>query len=118
MDDFRFMLLRHWSLYESLLHSSYVAVRLQTWASKGRTTIEDMLTAMGLPLQQAKLSYGAPLCSSLRLTPSVVEVPRVWCWPGVLSTRGVTGCHSKLPIRCPSLEASALLSFCPNKWFA
>ena len=33
--QFRFMLLRHWSLYESMYYSNYVASKLGTWLAKG-----------------------------------------------------------------------------------
>jgi CDC45-like protein len=48
---------RHWTLYDSMLNSTYVAVRQHTWAEKGWRCIQDLLVAMGFPLKQAKLSF-------------------------------------------------------------
>jgi len=35
VDDFRFPLMRHWTVYDSIIHSRYVTVRLHTWQGKG-----------------------------------------------------------------------------------
>lgn len=32
--EFRFMLMRHWSLYESMMHSPYVSSALRTWTAR------------------------------------------------------------------------------------
>lgn len=45
--DFHLMLLRHWSLYESMYHSSYVAARLGIWKEKGRRRLTNLLVKMG-----------------------------------------------------------------------
>ena len=58
--DFRFALLRHWSLYDAMLHSSHVAVRLQTWADKGRRKLEELLAKMGFRIKDCKLDYCEP----------------------------------------------------------
>ena len=34
-EDYRFMLYRHWSLYESMFHSNYVASKLRVWMDDG-----------------------------------------------------------------------------------
>ncbi|KAJ3211251.1 hypothetical protein HDU67_004647 [Dinochytrium kinnereticum] len=47
VDEFRLMLLRHWSLYESLYHSGYVATRLGVWREKGRQRLTSLLVKMG-----------------------------------------------------------------------
>ena len=46
-EDFRLMLLRHWSLSESMYHSSYVAARLGIWREKGRRRLTNLLVKMG-----------------------------------------------------------------------
>jgi len=33
--DYRFYLYRHWSLYESMYHSSYIAAKLGVWSHVG-----------------------------------------------------------------------------------
>ena len=57
--DMRLALLRHWTLYESLLYASYVAVRMHTYNDAGRNKMEDLLVNMGVPLAQSKHSYSA-----------------------------------------------------------
>ena len=57
--DMRLALLRHWTLYESLLYANYVAVRMHTYNDAGRNKMEDLLVNMGVPLAQSKHSYSA-----------------------------------------------------------
>ncbi len=57
IDDYRFPLMRHWSLFEAMLHSPYVAVRLQTWHDKGRRLLQDMLVKMGFPAPQFRQKW-------------------------------------------------------------
>ncbi|DBB00209.1 hypothetical protein WJX77_012186 [Trebouxia sp. C0004] len=59
IDDYRFPLMRHWSLFEAMLHSPYVAVRLQTWHDKGRRLLQDMLVKMGFPAPQFRQKWTA-----------------------------------------------------------
>jgi cell division control protein 45 len=60
--EFRFMLHRHWSLYDAMLHAPYIAARLQTWTEPGRAALDRLLAEMGLPLAQCrqKFSHMAP----------------------------------------------------------
>jgi cell division control protein 45 len=46
-DELRFMLFRHWTLYDAMLHSGYVAGRLGIWKEKGRRRLQGMLAKMG-----------------------------------------------------------------------
>ncbi|KAK9862005.1 hypothetical protein WJX84_004878 [Apatococcus fuscideae] len=59
VDDYHFTLMRHWSLHESMLHSTYVATRLKTWHDRGRKKLEELIARMGFPLQHAKASFAA-----------------------------------------------------------
>jgi len=61
IDDYRFPLMRHWSLFEAMMHSPYVAVRLQTWHDKGRRLLQDMLVKMGLPPLQFRQKWSKPI---------------------------------------------------------
>lgn len=56
-DDYRFGLLREWSLWDSMLNSPYVAARLQTYSEKGRERLEFLLAKIGIPLREAKSSF-------------------------------------------------------------
>ena len=56
-DEFDLMLLRHWTLYDSLVHSRYVGTRLGAWKERGAEEIGRLLVTMGLPLDQCRESY-------------------------------------------------------------
>ncbi|KAL8739714.1 MAG: hypothetical protein Q9190_007511 [Brigantiaea leucoxantha] len=53
----RFLLIRHWSLYESMLHSPYLAARLHLWSDQGRKRLHKLLAKMGVSLSQCRQSY-------------------------------------------------------------
>ena len=53
----RFLLIRHWSLYESMLHSPYLAARLHIWSDLGRKRLHKLLAKMGVSLTQCKQNY-------------------------------------------------------------
>lgn len=53
----RFLLIRHWSLYESMLHSPYLAAKLHIWSDIGRKRLHKLLAKMGVSLSQCKQSY-------------------------------------------------------------
>ena len=58
--------MRHWSLYEAMLHSPHVAVRLQTWADKGRRKLEELLAKMGFRIKDCKLDYSELFLTLIR----------------------------------------------------
>jgi cell division control protein 45 len=47
IEDFQLVLLRHWNLYDSLFHSTYVATKLGVWKEKGRQRLTNLLVKMG-----------------------------------------------------------------------
>ena len=51
------MLLRHWTLYDSMLHSNYVATALQTWTERGRANLNSLFAHVGISLDVAKQKY-------------------------------------------------------------
>ncbi|OAK96227.1 DNA replication initiation factor-like protein Cdc45 [Phaeosphaeriaceae sp. SRC1lsM3a] len=53
----RFLLLRHWSLYESMLHSPYIAAKLHLWADGGRKKLNKLLAKMGVSIAESKQRY-------------------------------------------------------------
>lgn len=55
--DPRFMLLRHWSLYDSMLHSPYLAARLHVWNESGVKRLHKLLAKMGISLNQCRQGY-------------------------------------------------------------
>lgn len=46
-DEYRFMLFRHWSLYDSMFHSGYVASKLGVWREYGQKRLNNMFAKMG-----------------------------------------------------------------------
>ena len=55
--EFRFMMIRHWSLYDSMLHSSYLGTKLHIWSEHGRKRLHKLLAKMGFSLTQCKQHY-------------------------------------------------------------
>lgn len=46
-EELRFMLFRHWNLYDAMLHSAYVAGRMGIWKEKGKKRLQGLLAKMG-----------------------------------------------------------------------
>lgn len=55
--EFRFMLVRHWSLYDSMLHSAYLGTKLRIWSETGRKKLHKLLAKMGFSLAQCRQQY-------------------------------------------------------------
>lgn len=55
--DPRFLLLRHWSLYDSMVHSPYLASRLHIWNDAGIKRLHKLLAKMGVSLTQCRQTY-------------------------------------------------------------
>lgn len=53
----KLLLIRHWSLYDSMLHSPYLSARLHIWSENGRKRLHKLLAKMGVSLVQCKQSY-------------------------------------------------------------
>lgn len=53
----RFLLIRHWSLYDSMLHSPYLSTRLHIWSDAGRKRLHKLLAKMGVSLSEAGKGY-------------------------------------------------------------
>lgn len=45
--ELRLTLYRHWTLFESLLHSQYIACHFKVWTLKGRKRLHEYLADMG-----------------------------------------------------------------------
>ncbi|KAI1815173.1 CDC45-like protein [Poronia punctata] len=53
----KFLLIRHWSLYDSMLHSPYLFSRLRIWSDSGLKRLHKLLAKMGVSLVQCKQNY-------------------------------------------------------------
>lgn len=58
-EEFRFMLMRHWTLFNSMYHSRYIATRMNVWREKGRRLLETFIAKMGIPLNQCMTDYSS-----------------------------------------------------------
>ncbi|KAG5638158.1 hypothetical protein H0H81_001543 [Sphagnurus paluster] len=56
-DELRFMLFRHWNLYDAMFHSSYVASKLGIWKERGRKRLTGLLAKMGFSILQTQQPY-------------------------------------------------------------
>lgn len=46
-EELRFTHFRHWTLYDAMYHSSYVAGKLGIWKERGRSRLTGLLAKMG-----------------------------------------------------------------------
>ncbi|KAJ3681006.1 hypothetical protein LUZ60_015495 [Juncus effusus] len=56
-DEPRLMLLRQWSLFDSMLYSSYSATKLRTWSDNGLKKLMLLMARMGFPLIDCKKNF-------------------------------------------------------------
>ena len=55
--EFRFYLYRHWSLYDAMHYSPYVASKMAVWKTHGSFKLQELLAKLGMPLQECKQNY-------------------------------------------------------------
>merc|ERR1712166_1437786 len=65
-EEYQFTLYRHWNLYDSVHHSSYVANKFEVWTSAGQKRLKEMFAKMGVSLEEAKQRFS-------HMSPSVKE---------------------------------------------
>ncbi|KAJ1463001.1 CDC45 family [Pelagophyceae sp. CCMP2097] len=56
-EELKFMLHRHWSLFDAMYYSNYVASRLSVWKADGRQRLQELLAKMGLSLEHCRQKY-------------------------------------------------------------
>eukprot|EP01018_Ginkgo_biloba_P008156 Gb_40696 [translate_table: standard] len=56
-DEPRLMLLREWTLFDSMLCSSYVATKLKTWSDNGLKKLKLLLAKMGIALVECQQKF-------------------------------------------------------------
>ena len=47
-EELRFMLHRHWPLFDAMYYSNYVAARLSVWKADGKRKLQELLAKIGL----------------------------------------------------------------------
>ena len=55
--ELRLSLMRHWTVYDALHHSPYIASRLGLYQQAGREKLDVWLARMGIPLDECKQEY-------------------------------------------------------------
>lgn len=55
--DFRFFLLRHFSLLEGMVYSDYISTRFQLSTAKGMHRLQELLAKMGFPLTECQQPF-------------------------------------------------------------
>lgn len=68
-EELRFMLFRHWTLYDAMYHSSYVAGKLGIWKERGRKRLTGLLAKMGCVL------HPHPICSDSHPYSQILDSP-------------------------------------------
>ncbi|KAI8589741.1 CDC45 family [Geranomyces variabilis] len=56
-DEFRLMLLRHWTMLDSLYYSVYVATKLGIWKEMGRKRLGNFIVKMGVPTKETQQRF-------------------------------------------------------------
>ncbi|TFK86908.1 CDC45-like protein [Polyporus arcularius HHB13444] len=56
-DELRFMMFRHWNLYDAMYHSGYVASKLGIWKERGRKRLTGLLAKMGFSIPETQQPY-------------------------------------------------------------
>ena len=69
----RFHLHRHWTLYDAIMYSPFVAARLKTWSRAGAELVEQFLAKMGFPLREANKPYGSMDPARRKQLPELVD---------------------------------------------
>ncbi|KRX06630.1 hypothetical protein PPERSA_13109 [Pseudocohnilembus persalinus] len=57
-NDYKFMLLKHWNLYDSIKYSNVIGPKLGIWNEKNKKgELESLIAKLGIPLEQAEQQY-------------------------------------------------------------
>uniref|UniRef100_A0A7S1C114 Uncharacterized protein n=2 Tax=Corethron hystrix TaxID=216773 RepID=A0A7S1C114_9STRA len=110
--EHRLYMLRHWSLYEALYHSSYVSTKWSVWTEGGERTLREMVAGMGVPLEEARQRYAFMRPVWRRRLGGLMEVAAKEYGLNELTHMGffrVTGYRSLLSATDAALAITALL---------
>lgn len=55
--EYRFMLFRHWSLYDAMLHSPYLGAKMKVYSEPGKKQLRKLFAKMGFSLAQCRQIY-------------------------------------------------------------
>lgn len=57
--EFRFTLMRFWTLFDAMYYSRYVATKMGVWKQRGKDGLKYLLAKMALPLNEAQQPYSS-----------------------------------------------------------
>ena len=52
--DFRFVVMKHWTLYDSIKYSPYMVSKMKLWSEDGKKRLLDFITKVGVSQSQAR----------------------------------------------------------------
>ena len=55
--DLKTMLLRHWTLFDSISNSNYLVAKLKIHSEPGQKTFKRFLAQIGVPLEQSRQKF-------------------------------------------------------------
>jgi cell division control protein 45 len=55
--EYRFMLFRHWSLHDAMLHSPYLGAKMKVYSQAGQKSLAKLFAKMGMSLTQCRQVY-------------------------------------------------------------
>ncbi|CAK81557.1 unnamed protein product (macronuclear) [Paramecium tetraurelia] len=56
-NEYKFLLMRQQSLYNSMYYSSYVGTKLKLWKDRDNKRLEEFMAKLGIPLNEAKQDF-------------------------------------------------------------
>lgn len=80
-EELRFMLWRHWNLYDAMMHSGYVASKLNIWRERGRKRLHGLLAKMGYVTILLCSNYHIFIAYLASLQSRANKHTPTWTWP-------------------------------------
>lgn len=117
-NEFHLMLLRHWSLYDSLYHSTYVATRLGIWKDKGRQKLSNLIANTGLPLTECYQSYASMRMEFKRdISPKLKKWAPRFNMPEIIFPSFLRNCGSRTAVSASdTIYSLTALMDCGSEW--
>lgn len=67
VEEYKFPLYRHWSIYESMYHSQYLATRLGVWKEVGKKKLQIIFVKLGIPLLETTNKWQSMLAENKKI---------------------------------------------------
>jgi cell division control protein 45 len=116
-DECHLMLLRHWSLYDALFHSSYVATRLGIWKDLGRQKLVNLIANTGLPLVECRQSYASMKIEFKRdISPQLKKWAPRYNMPEIVFPSFLRNCGQTVVSASDSIYSLTALMDCGAEW--